>query len=193
MTREPGKRARLSVVEMTIYEHIEQMKPFIKRTDWAGLEEEFCALAENLGGTGTARPIKSLDFDRYQQALSSGLDQAKRMASRLEARAIYLEYDLDNDWESTFFLCKEYRSEAADDDDWACDYVQTIPGPAFPEASAIYDENGFDRTPLATGSTLYLIARTVASFGRVACLAPSGSLPICIAYHDQDPIFRISD
>ena len=177
---------------MRIYEYLAQMKPYIERHDWAGLEEAFRALAEKLSGPEAVERVGSLDFVSYQAAISAGLDQAWESASRLRIQAVYFEYDLDNDWDSAFFLCDSYLSEAAKDDDWAGRYSETVPGPRFREASSIYNESGFDGTDLAKGSTLYLIARTVAAFGRVACVGP-WNLPICIAYHDQHPIVRIRE
>ena len=177
---------------MGIYEHLAQMKPHIQRRDWTGLEETFRGVAEKLCGPDLAKRIFSLDFVSYQAAISAGLYQAKERASRLPIKAIYFEYNLDNEWDGTFFLCGSYRSETTEDDDWACNYLETVPGPSFSEASSIYNESGFDGTDPAKGSTLYLIARTVAAFGRVTCLDP-WNLPICIAYHDQDPIVRIRE
>ena len=104
---------------------------------------------------------------------------ALQAAARCRANAVYFEYDLDNDWQSAFFLCEKYKPESAQDDDWACDWIENFSGPDFPEASDIYRENHFDRTPIAKGSTLYLIARTVAAFGRCFEQAPSPAITTC--------------
>jgi hypothetical protein len=50
---------------------------------------------------------------------------------------------------------------------------------------------GFDRPETAKGINLYLIARTVAVFGRCSERFKDINFAVCIAYHDQDPIMRI--
>lgn len=79
--------------------------------------------------------------------------------------------------------------------DWICTfYFSGIESsPDFSEASVFYLENHFDRTPLAKGSTLYLVARTIAAFGRCVKELEASGLTICIAFHDQTPITRISE
>ncbi|MDQ0418687.1 hypothetical protein J2Z48_002890 [Croceifilum oryzae] len=64
-------------------------------------------------------------------------------------------------------------------------------GPDLLEFSRIYSENGFDSSRKAIGNTLYLVARTVCSFAN-ACYGIERTIPVCIAFHDQDPILRIS-
>lgn len=129
----------------------------------------------------------------HQRSLVAALRSTLEHAAAARARALYFEYDLDNDWGGDFFLCERYAPESAGDDDWACDWLADSPGPAFAEASKIYLENHFDRTPMAKGSTLYLVARTVASFGR-SCGAIHVQPPaVCIGFHDQSPVFRIRE
>jgi hypothetical protein len=176
-----------------IYEHISQMKPFIASNDWEHLEHAYRTLAAQLAGAQQAARIAALDFASYQSRLSPFVVDAVMGAEVLKARAVYFEYDLDNLWQSGFFLCGEYKSESADDEDWACDWIEDFGGPDFPEASKIYLENGFDRTTAAKGSTLYLVARTVAAFGRCVVHSAPPGLTVCIAFHDQVPIMRIAE
>lgn len=53
----------------------------------------------------------------------------------------------------------------------------------------MYNENGFDTSEKAIGITLYLIAKTLCSFISVRSEVQS-NIPICIGFHDQDPIIR---
>jgi hypothetical protein len=68
-----------------------------------------------------------------------------------------------------------------------------IEGPGLPEFGRIYRTYGFDRSDQAKGSTLYMIARTVAAMGR--CVEPSaaGATALCIAYRDQNPVLRMRE
>jgi hypothetical protein len=176
-----------------IYEHIAQMKPFIARRDWDGLEASYRNCCEELAGDEQTLKIAALDFASYQAALAESLAEAVEQAQEAGTRAVYFEYDLDNNWQSNFFLCGDYNPEAAGDDDWACDWLAEVSGPEFPEACEVYLENDFDQTPLAKGSTLYLVARTVAAYGRCFDNHPSAALAVCIGFHDQDPIMRLRE
>ncbi|MBW2109798.1 MAG: hypothetical protein JRI36_14220 [Deltaproteobacteria bacterium] len=170
------------------------MTRWIQRQDWTGLESRFQELANELAGVTQADRIAKIDFSKYQKSLSENLHRAIKLASNQEAKALYFEYDLDNDWQSTFFICDEYVPESEGNDDWACEWVEDLAGPKFPVLSEIYLENGFDRTEVAKGCTLYLIARTVATFGRCLDEYPApATLAVCVAFHDQDPIFRLQE
>lgn len=187
--QKPNIGTRASYVD--IHAHLSEMKPFVASRDWNGLEHAFYALAAEMAGAEQAARIAQLPFRAYQLRLQPFLAKAHTAAVRHSAKAIYFEYDLDNDWQSAFFICERYNAESAQDDDWACDWTEDFRGPDFAEASAIYRENSFNRTPVAKGSTLYLVARTVASFGR--CCEQAGLLATttCMGFHDQDPIVRI--
>jgi len=147
----------------------------------------------DLAGPQQAIRISTLDFRPYQQGIADSFAEAIRRFDGSTAVALYFEYDLDNDWDSAFFLCPEYNPESAEDEDWACDFVDDIAGPGFPEASELYRENNFDRTPMALGSTLYLVARTVAAFGRCAERVQLKARAICIGFHDQTPVTRVRE
>ena len=45
---------------------------------------------------------------------------------------------------------------------------------------------------IALWTTLYLVVRTVTVFGRVVKSVKT-NMPICIGFHDQDPIMRIQE
>jgi hypothetical protein len=178
---------------MDVYEHLDQMKPFITNRNWGGLEREFADRCRGLAGEAQTERIAGVSLADYEIALEHGLWQAVARAGALDSRAIYFEYDLDNDWQGAFFCCANYQPGSAEDDDWACDFTDCLAGPDMPLLSEIYRENHFDSTPIALGSTLFLVARTVAAFGRASRGFGTPSLALCLAFHDQDPIMRIND
>ncbi|HXG66110.1 MAG TPA: hypothetical protein VNO70_13500 [Blastocatellia bacterium] len=180
---------------MKIFGYLDQMLPYIAEANWSGLEIKYHAVAAKLAGKEQAERIAKVDFSRYQTNLQKALAKAIRGANQsVNTKALYFEYDLDNNWQSEFFLCTSYDSESIGND-WACDWEAAIEGPDFPLLTKIYNtaEGTFDASNLARGVTLYLIARTVATFGRCADQHPDFKLPICIGFHDQDPIMRIRD
>jgi hypothetical protein len=178
---------------MDICEHLNQMKPFIARRDWDGLEREFGRRCCEFAGVAQAERISGISLSDYQSSLERSLSQAVTKARAEGVRGLYFEYDLDDDWQSGFFFCPTYLPESAGSDDWACDFTDSLSGPEMPVLSEIYCENHFDRTPTALGSTLFLVARTVAAFGRASSGFASPEFAVCMAFHDQTPIMRIYD
>ncbi|MBI1271812.1 hypothetical protein GC174_15415 [bacterium] len=177
---------------MDIYEQIDNMRTFVKDADWAALEEEYEALARKLAGDEYAQKVSNLDFSSYMEGLEEALSEAVSLAKSVNAKAIHFEYNLDNDWESTFYVCSDYSPESEEDDDWASDYEDAISGPSFPQACAIYQAKGFDTSEEACGVTLYLIARTLSAFGEILEKFPL-DIAICAGFQDQDPLMRLQE
>ena len=178
---------------MDIDSYFDQMDSYLVAKDWDGLEAKFEEIATRLAGSYQSSRIASIDFSQYQKSLCKSFTTAIERANAFPAKAVYFEYDLDNDWQSSFFICQHYNPGAAGDDDWASDWVDQVNGPDFPELSEIYSEHHFDKTDTAKGSTLFLVARTVATFGRCIKMYEGNKLALCIAFHDQDPIMRIRE
>jgi len=180
---------------LDIFNESTQMEHQIAGRDWAQLEETYRILCTAHAGDGQASRITAVDLSGFTQQLRNQFIQAVARAKQSETKAIYYEYDMDNDWHSVFFLCTDYTPRIEEDDDWASDWEETVDGPDSPELSSLYRENGFNDTDIATGSTLYLIARTVAALGRcVDDLQARGDLdnmPVCIGFHDQYIVYRL--
>ncbi|KEO83995.1 hypothetical protein [Tumebacillus flagellatus] len=132
---------------------------------------------------------RAVSLEDYQAQLEKGLHRALQLAKRTFAQAVYFEYDLDNNWDSSFTVCKEYYPLEADNEDWAAPGPGTrdFPGPSLPAFAELYTD--FD-----TPETLSLIAATVLVFAK-ACRTVQSNTPqnlkLCIAFHGQDPIFRL--
>jgi hypothetical protein len=105
---------------------------------------------------------------------------------------VYWEFDLDNGWQSSFFLCASYSPEEDEDDDWASDFdeADVVAGPRMPEFARLYDP-AWDETEGAIACNLRLIARTLGAFGRAAAASWTSPLPLCAGYHDQEILFRV--
>src|SRR5215510_13405863 len=98
------------------------MKPLIASHDWDGLERTYRGLAAELAGKHQAARIAALDFASYQSLLGPFVVDAVMGAEARKAKAVYFEYDLDNDWQSRFYLCGEYNPESVNDEHWASDW-----------------------------------------------------------------------
>lgn len=178
----------------TIFTLLEEMIPSVRERRWDELETRYKDVATKLAGAAKAAAIAAVDLDEFHADLSRGLKKAVARAKRAGAKAVYFEYDLDNRWGSNFFICPDYNPESEGDEDWACDFDDDLPGPDQREFARIYEENpGFDRPPATMGTTLYMVARTVASFGRAMDGLTDEDIAICMAFHDQDPIVRMRE
>jgi hypothetical protein len=150
---------------VTIYKYLEKMDSYISKADWGGLEKAYEQVAKKSVTEKQVQKILEINLSDYQNKLSKGLVSAVRKAKRTEAKAIYFEYDLDNDWASNFFICPDYKTPDAEDDDWASDWIDEVKGPDCVAFGTLYDTS-FDRTAFARGNNLLLITRTVATLGR---------------------------
>ncbi|PDY85212.1 hypothetical protein [Bacillus toyonensis] len=174
---------------MDIFQYLEEMQEDLFSLAVKQIEAKYYDICCMLASTEYVERIKVINLESYKESIRVGLDAALEMATNEEAKAIYFEYDLDNEWDSQFYICEEYVPLEEEDDDWASEWTYNIEGPRSVELADMYAENGFDTNEKAIGITLYLIARTVCSFMSV-CSEVKSNIPICIGFHDQDPIIR---
>jgi hypothetical protein len=180
------------VPEVRIDDQLEEMRGYIARGDWDGLENNARKRAEKLAGKEAASKIAAVDLAAYSEQLEDAMKDVFESAEEQEAAAVYFEYDMDHDWSSTFYVCMDYLPEDEEDDDWAREGEEEMDGPECPELAAFFEAE-FDSSNKERGINGYLIARTVATFGRCAETMPDGDFAVCIGYHDQDHLTRIRE
>ena len=170
------------------------MLPYINEKNWNSLEEDFRKVSLLLAGAKTVESISEIGTIEYESELKKTMASAYKKAENTSAKAIYFEYDLDNYWSSNFFICPEYNNREVGDEDWACDWIEEVEGPDFDPFADIYkSSHGFDVTDRDKGITLYLVARTVAVFGRCSEDFSDKPFVLCMGFHDQSPIMRIKE
>lgn len=172
-----------------------EMKPYIAASDWQGLERHYADMAKRMSGPEAQGAVHDVVLDDYEEALKESLGRAFERLPELQGIAVYFEYDIDNDWQSYLFLYDHYRPESEGDDEWAVSWKEDIEGPDLPVFTELYDTSGgFNvEDDAQIGVTLYLIARTTASFGRALKGLSSPEVAICIGYHDQGDLTRIRE
>ncbi|OCA90445.1 hypothetical protein A8F94_00710 [Bacillus sp. FJAT-27225] len=179
---------------MDIFEYLGELQADLREKNSNEIEEKYYTICSELAGTEKANTIKQVDLNEYVNELKAGLEKSIKIAREQTIRAIYFEYDLDNDWESAFFICEKYNQLEYEDDDWASEWTEDFDGPSLEQFGSIYELDGFDGNDAAIGSTIYLVARTVTAFARAyTLLSDESSIAVCIAFHDQDPIIRIKE
>lgn len=173
----------------------DEMKPYIRKGDWHGLELHYAKMASRMSGPEQARAVGEPSLDRYEEALKEIFSSAIRRVVEIGGTALYFEYDIDNDWQSWFFLYDKYVPESVGDDEWAVSWRVDIEGPAFPVFTELYEAyGGFDvENDAEIGVTLYLVARTTAAFGRVCDGLSLPNIAACVGYHDQEDLTRIRE
>lgn len=176
-----------------IRESLSRFSRLIARRNFDGLESIFHDQARAWSGRGLARKIGEVDLRAYQAQLSLGLTEAEKAAREHEAKAVYFEFNMDNGWDGRFFVCGNYTPESEKNEEWTDEWAVELEGPGIPEFGGFYREYGFDRTDQAKGSTLYMIARTVASLARCVDPGSEGTAALCVAYRGQNPILRIHE
>src|SRR5438067_13921615 len=128
-------------------EFLERIEPDVRAGRWDRVEDQGRDACVRLSGSAAAKEIESVSLGRYEDQLRSGLKRAVKKAAKLEVPAVYFEYDLDNGWQSHFFLCEEYVpqaevEEADQGEEWAGHWDEAVPGPAQEKLAAIYSGQG---------------------------------------------------
>jgi hypothetical protein len=168
---------------MKIYDFLPQAEQMARLADWAGIEEVGRSLAQSLIPPDRIEAISSVDLRGYERDLASMLKEAEGRSTEFQGvQALYWEFDLDNNWDCSISFCSSYTPN---DPDWAGDQLGWIRGPGLPEFARLYAEHGFSDTPAAEGSTLLLVARTLATFGRAYDLIGRSQFPVGAAFHDS--------
>ncbi|MCG0050770.1 hypothetical protein [Priestia aryabhattai] len=177
---------------MDIFDYLDEIQIELFQKSFKEIEAKYYGLCSTIAGDDVATRINNINLDILQTQLKSSLQEVLHIVNEQSGEAIYFEYDMENDWESTFFVCDEYNSLSDEDDDWASDWIDEIQGPINKEFARIYQENGFDATEKVKAVTLFLVVRTVTALGKVS-QSMKVNVPLCIGFHDQDPIMRIKE
>jgi uncharacterized protein (TIGR02996 family) len=160
--------------------HLFSMWPYVRRKDYDGLEAAFRKDCCRYAGESAARAVDDLPFQRYQGELARGLGQAVAASARhSDATSIYLRIRPDLQWSGEYHVTRDRVQEPFEPHS-----SYSYSGPlgiftpsSFPEAGQVRDRFA-ERKLLDPGGVLhYLLARTVAAFGR--CVSrTAGPLPI---------------
>ncbi|MFB8427074.1 hypothetical protein ACFC4S_34595 [Priestia megaterium] len=177
---------------MNIFDCLDELQAELFEKSYEEMEAKYYELCSTNVESNEAERIHNINLDTFQMKVKISLEEAVHIVNEQSAKAIYFEYDMDNGWESTFFICNGYSSLIEEDDDWASDWIDEIEGPSNKEFAQIYQENGFDATEKARVITIFLIVRTLVAFTK-AVKNIKVDIPLCIGFHDQDPIMRIKE
>jgi uncharacterized protein (TIGR02996 family) len=152
-------------------QHLFSMWPFVQRRDYDGLEAAFRVDCRKYAGEEAAAAIDELPLEKYEKDLQAGLRQAIAASDQPGATSIHLRIRPDLQWNGEYHVSAEPPREPFSP------YASYSYGgilarynaPSLPEAAKVRDRYPA-RGPLDPGGVYhYLLARTVAAFGR--CVA----------------------
>jgi hypothetical protein len=171
-------------------QHLFSMWPHIQRRDYDGLEAAFRADCCKYASEKAAAAIDALPFDHYQNDLQAGLKQAIAACDRQGATSIYLRIRPDLQWNGEYHVSSEPVSEPFSpyaSYSYAGPLVH-IDAPSFPAAAKVRDQYAA-RKPLDPGGVRhYLLARTVAAFGRSVA---RNKAPLPVFFSCMYAVFRM--
>jgi hypothetical protein len=172
-------------------QHLFSMWPYIQRRDYDGLEAAFRADCRRHAGEAATAAVDALPFDRYEKDLQAGLKRAVTASGRRnEAKAIYLRIRPDLQWDGSFHVSGEQEKKSftpREEHSYSGPLAEET-APSFPKAASVresYPATG----PLDPGGVQhYLLARTVAAFGR--CVART-EVPVPVFFSCMYAVFRM--
>ena len=176
---------------MNVFDELSNMQKLIFNNNWGEFEKHYHSLCESYS-PDLAKQIASGESQYLTDRIFGSYCKALKKARKNNAKAIYYEYDLDNDWKTAFFVCPEYYPINEKNDDWACHWLSDHIAPGIHDFGKIYAKlGGFCNSDENTAVTLYMIARTTSILNSIIQRKPPQNINICIGFHDQDPIHRI--
>ncbi|AGA28644.1 TIGR02996 domain-containing protein [Singulisphaera acidiphila] len=168
------------------------MNPWVRAKDYAGLENEYRRLCQALAGAEIRAEIDCLPFDVYEEKLHKRVQKVLGVLPKKRGKAISLRISPDFEWRGEFHVQANDLAVTEDEVPEEISYegpIVQIKGPDFPEASQIYQRHPLQAGTRPSGPALYLLARTVAAYGR--CLA-GHDLPVPVYFGCRHAVFCMS-
>jgi len=173
----------------SIYDQLDELQLQLRTYPLSRIEEYYYMRCCDVAGNTLGNRIKSLSLEEYKKQLKKGIKDSLTRIQNGVGRAIYFEYDMDDNWQGSFYLCTEY---VPNEDEWACEWEDVLEGPSLSDFGELIMHYGFDKDETSVAVTMYLIARTVCAFSDVvSSVKEANRVPIAIGYHDQDDIYHM--
>jgi uncharacterized protein (TIGR02996 family) len=166
------------------------MNRFIRNQNYDELEAEYRRACLLNGGTTIADEIGALPFAEYQRRLGADLDAALGHLDAADARSLFLRIRPDVRWRGEFHIQAEPPPDTWEPYEEYSYNSPTLqfPVPDFPVAAEIFTKYPLKGSIEPSSPALYLIARTVAAFGR--CLH-ARRLPVSVWFSCGWAVFRM--
>ena len=180
---------------MDYYNYFLDFEKFIIDGDLKGAEDFALKTSKDLGlSDRLLKTINNINLSNYEKSIEEAIPEAIEVAKEFNAKAIYFDYDIDNDWDSYLFICSDYNSVEDGIEDWSTKWVASIITVSLFDYADIFLKEAnqdFFEGKHDTAILLMLIARTNILFAKAALKYKDCGFKICIGYHDQDIATRI--
>lgn len=187
-TQSPVESPRLDGTDVSDYLE-KAAAPRLAEGAWELVESDALAAASEILSDDDLKQVRDVSLDAFEEEVYRSLKRAhKRVDERKDVSALYWEFDPHNTWANAVDLCASYDE---DDPDWAADSIEFAEGPELPEFADIYKSHGWADTPEAAASSLAMVARTFAAFGRAYDRAGRSKLPFGVSIHDTSLILML--
>ncbi len=179
-----------------VYANLKVAREFVCQRNLENAESHFYDFCVKLAGVAIADAIRSVDFGEFRSEIKKGITEimagyiSQRANSKRPVKAIYFEYDMDNDWDGVFFPCWKYSPIDENDDEWACYWEENFEGPAVPDFPDMGIDDWLFESDESVGKFSYAIVRIYIEFARAYFDVPC-PVPVCIGFHDQSEISRV--
>lgn len=144
-------------------------------------------IARQLGVSETlANGIFAVNLSSYSAKIDSHMKQCIQRAKDEQAKALCLYYSMDNGWDSTIYICKDFDR---DDSSWITDSRSWVDIGKARGFSGIYKKeakSAFLADDISTGICILLMLRTSIAFKSVADKYKDCGLQICITCTESD-------
>ena len=130
--------------------------------------------------------IFQVNLKGYEKRINSKMEECIKRAKTENAEVLCLYYSLDNGWDSTIYICKEYTKENSYWIGKSRSWIDIGKARGF---SGIYkkeNESAFFSDNLSSGIPLLLMLRTTIAFYNVAQNYKDCGLKICITATESD-------
>lgn len=145
------------------------MQRFIQIQAYDDLEEVYRQACMTQVGPALTADITALPFPTYQQQLTESLREAVAiLGDTTKIKAFFLRIQPSYDWQGAIHLQdRDVPDTMTPFEERSYPTPETrIPTPSFPAAAAIFTRYPLYSSVHPSGPALYLIARTIATFGR---------------------------
>lgn len=89
---------------MNIFDCLDELQGELFEKSYEEMEAKYYELCSTNVEGNEAERIHNINLDTFQTQVKSSLQEAVHIVNAQSAKAIYFEYDMDSDWESTFLF-----------------------------------------------------------------------------------------
>lgn len=153
--------------------------------------EEAISYAKNIAGQlnvpeTVVNRIFAVNLSSYSVKIDSYMEQCIQRAKNEQAKAVCLYYSMDNGWESTLYICKDFSREESSWIYASRNWMDIGKARGF---SSIYKKeakSAFLADDVSTGICILLMVRTTIAFKNVADKYKDCGLHLCITCTESD-------